>query len=163
MRPTIPGVRRSERRRPSGVPGAGAASGAALAPGAMKIFFDGGCRPNPGTMEAGVVAGGRFHHRPDLGHGTSEEAEWLALLEALAVARALRLGEILLLGDAAGVLAQADGRVRLRNPAFAPWLDRYRQEAALFRLVRLRHIRRTQNLAGIALEQVRARGRQASR
>jgi ribonuclease HI len=118
----------------------------------MKLFFDGGCRPNPGEMETGVVAGGRFHHRRGLGYGTSEEAEWLALLEALRVARGLGLDEIVLLGDAAGVVAQANGRLRLRNLSLRPILDRFREEAAQFGQLRLRHIRRTQNLAGIALQ-----------
>jgi ribonuclease HI len=125
----------------------------------MKLFFDGGCRPNPGEMEAGVVAAGRFHHRPGLGYGSSEEAEWLALLEALSVARRLGLDEIVLLGDAAAVVAQANGRLRLRNPAFQPLLARFGEEAVRFRRVRLRHIRRTQNLAGIALQRAQSERR----
>jgi ribonuclease HI len=55
---------------------------------ARKLWFDGGCRPNPGRMETAVVARPNLVH-PDCGAGDSNRAEWLALLAAMAVARAL--------------------------------------------------------------------------
>jgi ribonuclease HI len=128
----------------------------------MKLFFDGGCRPNPGEMETGVFAGGCFHHRTELGYGTSDRAEWLALLDALAVARRLGLGEIVLLGDSAAVVAQANGRMRLRDPTLQHLLAQVREEAALFGKVRLRHVSRHQNLAGIALQRALAERRWGS-
>lgn len=118
-----------------------------------KIFFDGGCRPNPGAMEAAVVVRGKLHHRPVMGTGSSEEAEWLALLYALEVAAELNLREIVLLGDAAGVIDQIQGAAKGR--CFAQHLARFQSEAELFDAVRLRHVRRSQNLAGIALERLR--------
>jgi ribonuclease HI len=114
----------------------------------MKIYFDGGCRPNPGEMQAVAVARGVAYHLDDLGRGTSEKAEWLALLHGLRVAEMIGVRDIVLLGDAAGVIAQASGEARCRNPAF---LDQYRRHAEAFDRVRLRYIRRNQNLAGIAL------------
>ncbi|MDZ7281102.1 reverse transcriptase-like protein [Sphingomonas sanguinis] len=113
----------------------------------MKIFFDGGLRP--GGMEYAVVRGGKAHVVRDLGPGTSMTAEWLALIAATRAAHEAGLADALLLGDAAAVVAQALGKVRV-PPAhlvhFATW-------AALPRppRFRLRHIKRTQNLAGIAL------------
>lgn len=121
----------------------------------MKIYFDGGCRPNPGAMETAVVARGKLSHRRDVGYGTSEQAEWLALLDALALAQ--RLGERapLLLGDSAGVVAQANGNARSRSPAARASRLAFEQMASEFDRVRVRRIKRAQNLAGIALGMIR--------
>lgn len=117
-----------------------------------KIYFDGGCRPNPGTMESAVVARGELHHRPDVGQGTSEQAEWLALLDALAVARSLGERDVLLLGDSAGVIAQVIGETRCRSFDLR---EQYAHAITGFDRVRVRYIKRSQNLAGIALGLVR--------
>ncbi|MDO7842429.1 ribonuclease H family protein [Sphingomonas immobilis] len=116
----------------------------------MKIFFDGGCRPNPGRMEIAVVAGGVVTIDRDIGQGTSMDAEWLALLCAAELARQFG-GEIVLLGDSRAVIAQATGLAKCREPRFRDYLDRYHALGA----PRLRHIARTQNLAGIALARAR--------
>jgi len=120
----------------------------------LKIFFDGGCRPNPGAMETAVVARGVLHHAAGLGHGTSNDAEWLALIAALRLAQALGVAEFELVGDSALVVNQANGVWKCRGAD----LQRHH---ALFEAVRdgmpvrIRHIRRTQNLAGIALAKLR--------
>jgi len=121
----------------------------------VKIYFDGGCRPNPGTMETAVVARGVLHHQPSAGTGTSEQAEWLALLHALHIAQDLGEGDILLLGDAVGVINQAVNGARSASPALRDCRDRFERQARLFDRLRLRHIKRSQNLAGIALGQLR--------
>ena len=117
----------------------------------LKIFFDGGCRPNPGEMQIAVVARGVVHHRGGLGYGSSEQAEWLALLHALEVAILSGERDVMLLGDAKGVIAQANGKARCRNIAC---LAQFQQQLAPFERVRLRYIRRKQNLAGIALANI---------
>ncbi len=103
-------------------------------------------------MEWAVVLGGRVHITRDVGAGTSMAAEWLALIAATRIAHAAGITDALLLGDAAAVIAQANGKVRV-PPAhvghFAEWSALPRP--ARFRL---RHIKRTQNLAGIALGRV---------
>ncbi|OYU36995.1 reverse transcriptase-like protein [Novosphingobium sp. PASSN1] len=117
---------------------------------ALKLFFDGGCRPNPGLMETAVVARGRVWHRPAIGHGTNDHAEWQALLDALDVARELGAQDIVLLGDSTLVVAQASGALKPRA-AFAAFHARFEEQAARFARVRIRRIKRAQNLAGIAL------------
>ena len=117
----------------------------------MKIFFDGGCRPNPGPMETAVVAGGVADHRPSVGHGTSLEAEWLALFHALDVAHQRGVRDVILLGDAAQLVALASGRAKARSERDRDRVERFREAARGFDRVRLRHVKRTQNLAGIAL------------
>lgn len=119
----------------------------------MKLFFDGSSRPLPHGMATAVVVGGRQHLRRGLGPGTSMDAEWLALLQAATLAHELRLTDAVLLGDAAAVIAQAKGEVRC-PPSYRDHLLRFKSLPRLGR-VRLRYIRRNQNLAGVALEAMR--------
>jgi ribonuclease HI len=116
----------------------------------VKVFFDGGCRPNPGAMEIAVVAAGRAHVLRDLGPGTSAQAEWLALIHALRIAQSLGTPDFILLGDALSVVGPASGAVRCRGPAVAH-LEAFRALWAGDGPPRIRHVRRAQNLAGIAL------------
>jgi ribonuclease HI len=68
----------------------------------VKVFFDGGCRPNPSEMEIAVVAAGRTCILRDLGHGTSADAEWLALIHALKIAMSLDTTDFVLIGELPG-------------------------------------------------------------
>lgn len=120
----------------------------------MKLFFDGGLRPATG-MEWAVVVGGCVHVEQALGPGTSMEAEWLALIAALRLAVTLELADVTLLGDAAAVIAQATGRVRV-PVAYRRHLETFTQLPRPAGRLRLRYIRRTQNLAGIALARLHA-------
>jgi len=120
----------------------------------IKIYFDGGCRPNPGKMETAVVTGGAAMVVRDAGIGSSMEAEWLALIAALRLAKDLGLTNFVLLGDAVAVVEQANDVVRARGEA-AGHLATFRALVGRGPAPNIRHIKRTQNLAGIAL----ARGR----
>ena len=95
------------------------------------------------------------HLRTDLGEGSSGDAEWLALLHALELGLAAGERDLLLLGDSASVIDQATGKARLRGPPVVQ--SRFAELASRFDRLRFRRIKRTQNLAGIALEQVRRR------
>lgn len=116
----------------------------------LKLYFDGGCRPNPGRIEAAVVVRGVAHMFDDLGHGSNSDAEWLALLCALKLAQSLGLGDVTFIGDAAEVIQQA-------NAALSTGCARHAHAAAFLELAggmpeaRIRWIKREQNLAGIAL------------
>lgn len=115
-----------------------------------KIYFDGGCRPNPGSMEIAVVVGGIETIDRDLGEGSSLDAEWLALIAALRLARERGLADFVLLGDAAAVVAQACGKAPARGAA-AKHMAAFREIVGDGSMPRIRHIGRAQNLAGIAL------------
>lgn len=115
-----------------------------------KIYFDGGCRPNPGPMECAVVLGGRVQVFEDMGQGDNREAEWQALLEALELACAHGLTDVVLLGDSRGVIEEAQGLLA-GAPASAPHAVRFNQLATGLPRLRVRWIKRAQNLAGIAL------------
>lgn len=113
----------------------------------LRIFFDGGCRPNPGAMEVAAVARGVVHKKADVGFGGSEEAEWLALLHAVAVARDLGAEDVELLGDSRSVISQVAGTAKCRSGHLAA----YRAAISAIPRVRLRYVPRSKNLAGIAL------------
>lgn len=122
----------------------------------MKVFFDGGCRPNPGAMEIAVVAQGQAYVRQDAGLGSSFDAEWLALIHAVEVAGSLGLTGVDLLGDSATVVAQASGRMKCRGDAIVHHA-RFVASIPVGMSVRVRLIKRTQNLAGIALARLHDR------
>lgn len=120
-----------------------------------KVFFDGGCRPNPGPIETAVVLRGQAHIRRDHGTGTHQDAEWLALIEALKLARAEGLADFVLIGDALAVVRVVNGLAR-------PAAEVAHHLAAFHALAGeqappVRHVRRAQNLAGIALNRLHPR------
>ena len=121
----------------------------------VKIYFDGGCRPNPGPMETAVVARGITYHQPDCGHGTNNDAEWLALIHAMEIAAAIGATDIVLLGDSAVVVDQATGATKCRSPELQAHLAKFQTLAGDFERIRIRRIGRNQNLAGIALARTR--------
>lgn len=122
----------------------------------VKVFFDGGSRPNPGAMETAVVAAGRTHIKRDLGEGTNLDAEWLALLHAVKIAQAESLGEYVLLGDAIAVVDRVNGTARSRG-ACRDHLAAFHALLEGQRVPRVRYIRRAHNLAGIALARLHPR------
>jgi ribonuclease HI len=121
----------------------------------MKIYFDGGCRPNPGQMETAVVARGITYHQPDCGVGSNNDAEWLALIHAAEIARLIGARDVVMLGDSAFVVACAGGKTKCRTTEFQAYFDRFQSLATDFDRIRIRKIARTQNLAGIALTNAR--------
>ena len=120
-----------------------------------KVFFDGGCRPNPGAIEIAVVAAGQTHVLRDLDHGTNGDAEWLALIHALRIAQTLGTEDFVLLGDAVAVIGPANGTVKCRGAAVAH-LETFRALAGAS-TPHVRYVKRAQNLAGIALARLHPR------
>lgn len=121
-----------------------------------KVFFDGGCRPNPGTMETAVVVAGHAYIQRDLGFGSSEDAEWLALIAAMRIAQSLGLANFVLLGDAVSVVGVASGTAKSRGRAIRH-LQAFHALASAAGQPRIRHVRRSQNLAGIVLAKLHPR------
>ncbi len=115
------------------------------------LYFDGGCRPNPGPLQTAVVCGEQAWIQADLGEGDNTDAEWLALLHAARLAAASGARDVLFLGDSALVIAQASGRQRARTPRLLRYVAQFHDTAGEFDRVVLRHVRRSKNLAGIAL------------
>ncbi|BCA61191.1 hypothetical protein HMP09_0425 [Sphingomonas sp. HMP9] len=122
-----------------------------------KLFFDGGCRPNPGPIECAVVRKGITYYRHDLGDGTNSDAEWLAAIHALEVASQNGDRDVTLVGDSTLVVTQANGTARCRSAVLEAHRVSFAEMALRFNRVRIRHIGRTQNLAGIALAKLHPR------
>lgn len=122
----------------------------------VKVFFDGGCRGDPPAMELAVVAAGRATIVRDLGPGTSADAEWLALIHALTIAQSLGLTDYVLIGDSADVVAKANCTTRCRGDAVRH-LERFRALSSPAGPPRVRHVKRSHNLAGIALARLHPR------
>ncbi|MES2492626.1 MAG: reverse transcriptase-like protein [Pseudomonadota bacterium] len=122
----------------------------------LKLYFDGGCRPNPGPIETAVVARGVLFLERGLPPGDSCRAEWLALLHALRVARQLGADDIVLLGDSALVVHQARGDWKCRSAELAELRQAFDKLGQCFARTRIRHVKRSHNLAGIALERIRS-------
>lgn len=116
----------------------------------VKVFFDGGCRPNPGRIEAAVVVRGVTHLFEHLGQGTNADAEWLALICAMELVQRLALEHVELIGDAVEVIDQANRALRAgvaKDGHAATFLALHN----IAPVARIRWIKREQNLAGIAL------------
>ena len=122
----------------------------------FKVYFDGGCRPNPGAIEVAVVAGGATYFFDDLGCGSSSDAEWIALRLALQVAQSSGEPEFDLIGDSLEVVQQANCMVRPGSASAAGHLATYLERAAQGRPRRVKWVPRGQNLAGIALARRRS-------
>lgn len=117
----------------------------------LKVYFDGGCRPNPGVIEVAVVARGATYFFDDLGSGTSSDAEWMALCLALQVAQSLAEPDFDLIGDSLEVIRQARDVSGPGANNTAVHLARYEEIASKGRPRRVKWTPRGQNLAGIAL------------
>lgn len=122
----------------------------------LKLFFDGGYRPLENGMETAVVLRGRTYTQRNLGPGTSEGAEWLALIEAMRLVRQERLADVQILGDSLSVIGQVNGTAKRRDAA-RRHLAEYLALASAGPPPRIRYIKRTQNLAGIALSRLHLR------
>ena len=97
-----------------------------------------------------MVVQGHVRFYDDLGHGTHNDAEWLALIHALMLAQSLGAAFCELIGDAAMVVDQANGIGRCPR-ALRHHLDRFTALAACGPRFRVRWVGRAKNLAGIAL------------
>lgn len=72
-------------------------------PAAWRAWFDGSAHPNPGRIGIGVLLSGPAGERVEIsrraGHGSSGDAEYLALIAALEQAVEMGLSELLVYGD----------------------------------------------------------------
>lgn len=121
----------------------------------IQIYFDGGCKPNPGNMEICVVilAGGAPEAKTvmDLGYGTNNMAEWSALLWAVSLANERGYKDVEFLGDNITVINQASNLWKIKERSFLPFKAEFLQ---LNHSVNgtLRHVGRDSNKAGTFLE-----------
>ncbi len=122
-------------------------------PPRVKVYFDGGCRP--AGMQTAVVVKGQSYLKRNLGPGSSMDAEWLALIHAVHIAQTLGLENAVFLGDSLAVINQANGAVQCRGPSVRHF-ETLMALIAVASPLHIRHLKRTQNLAGIVLARLDA-------
>jgi ribonuclease HI len=106
-------------------------------------------------METAVVARGLTYYRADYGQGGNNDAEWLALIHAMEVALSVGARDVVMMGDSALVVLQANGTNKCRHPGLRIYRDTFLKLKTEFTSITVRQIGRSQNLAGIALTKMR--------
>jgi ribonuclease HI len=120
----------------------------------MKIYFDGGCVPNPGKRCCAIVSedGSIQEYNDRLGYGTNNEAEWFGFLWAVNVAQQFEDQPIEVIGDSKLVIMQAQGLWKCNLPTLRGFQKQFREMEGSFSNLKLTHVRRHLNLAGIYIE-----------
>jgi len=84
-----------------------------------RAWFDGACRPNPGTLGIGAILEGPRGERLEIsraiGEGTNSHAEYHALIELLEAALAHGAKPLIVYGDAQHVIHQVLGARRVTH------------------------------------------------
>jgi ribonuclease HI len=121
----------------------------------MKIYFDGGCRPNPGQMSTAIVLV-RDSGKPlvkisrDIGKGTNNIAEWMALVWAADFMKDQGIKTYEIYGDSNLIINQALGKYKTSDQ-FLGFKNKF-LELTEGCNVTLIHVYRANNPAGHALE-----------
>jgi ribonuclease HI len=132
----------------------------------LIAYVDGGSLGNPGSAGIGVVIdnpqGGKIRIAKWIGRQDNNVAEYLALLEALQCALALKATAIHVYSDSEVVVRQMTGQYRCRSPRLYSlhWTCR-----KLIRSIRfsISHVRREFNSEANALASAAARNRKLAR
>ena len=116
----------------------------------FRAAIDGGSRGNPGLAAWGVAvldAEGRCieGHAATIGHATNNIAEYSALLEALARAKAAGAREVEIRADSELVVRQIEGRYKVRHPGLIPLHAEAKRRISGFRSFRIVHVPREDN------------------
>jgi ribonuclease HI len=122
----------------------------------LVIYADGGSRGNPGPAAIGVVIldrSGKILRETArrVGRATNNQAEYLALIEGLKLAREMGAEEVSVQMDSELVVRQVNGRYALRSPSLRPLFQQVRELQASFRSFTITHVPRAHNRRADAL------------
>lgn len=122
----------------------------------VVVHVDGGARGNPGPAAIGVVLsdpdGTTIEQQGTaIGPATNNVAEYRALLDGLARARALGADEVEVVGDSELVAKQVNGQYKVKHAALKPLHAEALRALSAFRRWRVRTVPRAQNAAADAL------------
>lgn len=131
----------------------------------FSIYFDGGCRPNPGQGEIGIAmkTGDDLAAKPSdftyyqegIGLATNNMAEWLALIVSVDRAKSAGAGKSTLLrirGDSQLIINQATGLWKCRAAELQPYHEAFREIMRGVGDIDIAYVPRARNLAGNFLE-----------
>ncbi|MDO8592553.1 MAG: ribonuclease HI family protein [bacterium] len=129
----------------------------------LTIFTDGGARGNPGPAGIGAVLlderGKAVAEISEyIGETTNNQAEYQALLAALAKAKELGAGELEVFLDSELVVKQLNREYRVKDKGLAPLFVSVYNLSLGFKKIAFKHIRREKNqwadkLVNLALDQ----------
>jgi ribonuclease HI len=122
----------------------------------LIIHTDGGSRGNPGPAAIGAVltdASGKTLAEISecIGETTNNQAEYRAVIAALAAAKKLNATELEFYLDRELVVKQLKGEYKMKNKDLAPLFAQICQEKFNFKQVSFTHVRRELNKAADAL------------
>ena len=117
--------------------------------GVFKAYFDGSASPNPGEINiGGCIKNGDVNivkFSKNMGRGTNNEAEYLALIEILKKIISFKIKKIKIFGDTQLIVNQINGRYRIKQDNMK---HLYRQAKALLSHIpewKLEWIKRSKN------------------
>lgn len=122
----------------------------------LVLIVDGASRGNPGPSGAGILImdeSGRILEETSryLGEGTNNEAEYRALLHALARAADLGAVEVDIRTDSELMARQISGQYRVKHPNLKPLFEEAGRLLARFRARSVKHVPRELNARADAL------------
>jgi ribonuclease HI len=113
------------------------------------LFFDGGCRGNPGPMAIGAVLlenGKKVKEiSKNIGIGTNNIAEWKALIEGLKLAAAHDCNELEVRGDSQLIIRQISGKYKVKSDNLIPLFNEARKLCGNFKKIDFKWIKRDEN------------------
>jgi ribonuclease HI len=121
-----------------------------MTPERLIIYTDGASKGNPGRAAVGAVikdGQGKVISRisRSIGHATSNQAEYRAIIAALEEAARLGAGEVDIKSDSELVVKQLKGRYRVKKATLRPLYQKVVQLIGPLKAFTITHIPRTQN------------------
>lgn len=116
----------------------------------LIIYTDGGARGNPGPAAIGAVIYDEQRQvvaeiSEYIGETTNNQAEYRAVIAAIAKAKELGASELDFFLDSLLVVEQLNGNYKVKNKDLAPLFVQIYNAGLGFRKVRYAHVRREQN------------------
>jgi len=115
-----------------------------------KAFFDGGAKPNPGTITIGGYIQddkGKIitRYSKNLGHGTNNQAEYLSLLYLSSLLVKESIKNVKIYGDSQLTVKQINGEWKVKDPILRDYWNKIRECLKLISKWELSHVPREEN------------------
>ena len=119
------------------------------------LYTDGGSRGNPGPAGIGVVLtlsdGQKHTHSAYIGDKTNNQAEYMALIEGIRLAKLHKVESLNCFLDSELVVQQLNGKYKVKNAGIKELFTIVQKELNAFDSVRFAHVKRANNAEADAL------------
>jgi ribonuclease HI len=114
------------------------------------MYTDGACKGNPGPMGIGVVIKNEDgqtvkKHSEFLGHGTNNQAEYMALKRGLEHAKNENINHLTIFSDSELLVDHVNGKKTVTNPELLAHMQDIKKHIGSFDYVAISHVRRHLN------------------